>query len=136
MTVLREVYVEHSLLFSDKYCTNFLRFVKTERISPLSTNVPTNHRSSRSQMFFKIGVSKISKFLEKRLQLRCFPVNFCKIFKNNFFNRRRLVAVTLDIRTAELLNLILHAKSEFCIKYLRWGILQKIVGFFSQNAPS
>ena len=51
-------------------------------------------RSSRSQMFFKIGVLgvldvldlKACKFIKKRLQHRCFPVKFA-IFLENVFLR-------------------------------------------------
>ena len=64
-------------------------------------------KSSHSQMFFKIGVLKISQysqkkttcvgvlnkvaglqacsFIKKRLQHKCFFVNIAKIFKNTFF---------------------------------------------------
>ena len=47
-------------------------------------------RSSRSQMFFKIGVLgflglKACKFIKKRLQHRCFAVKFTNFFRKLFF---------------------------------------------------
>ena len=60
-------------------------------------------RSSRSQMFFKIGVVKdftnfaekhlkACNFLKKRLQHRCFHVKSAKFFKGTFFYRAPPVA--------------------------------------------
>ena len=64
-------------------------------------------RSSRSQMFFKIGVFKnfvlftgklfcwslsFITFTQKRLQHRCFFCKHCEIFKNNLFYRTLPVA--------------------------------------------
>ena len=43
----------------------------------------TCSRSSRSQMFFKIGILK--KLIYKRLQHRSFPVNIAKFLRTAFF---------------------------------------------------
>ena len=59
-------------------------------------------RSSRSQIFFKIGVLKnfvkfrhnACNFVKKRLQHRCFPMKIAKIFKNTYFYRAPLVAAS------------------------------------------
>ena len=49
-------------------------------------------RSSRSQMFFKIGIpKKIRKFYRKTQELSC---EICKIFRNTFFYRTPLVAAS------------------------------------------
>ena len=42
---------------------------------------------SRSQIFFKICSSRCScNIIKKRLQHRCFPVNFGKFFKTAFYS--------------------------------------------------
>ena len=41
-------------------------------------------RSSRSQMFFKVGALKVCNVIKKRLQHRCFPVNIAKHLKTAF----------------------------------------------------
>ena len=42
-------------------------------------------RSSRLQMFFKIGVfKKACNIIKQRLQHRCFPVNIAKILRTPF----------------------------------------------------
>ena len=72
----------HLIQFNEQYCSSLL-FEMT-------------FRSSRSQMFFKIGVLKIfaiftgkhpcwNNSIKKRLQLRVFSMNIAKNFKTAFF---------------------------------------------------
>ena len=53
-------------------------------------------RSSRSQMFFKIGaLNKFTIFLiKKSLQRRCFPVNIAKLLRTAFLYRTFSVAAS------------------------------------------
>ena len=50
-------------------------------------------RTSRSQMFFKISVSK--NFPNLAGKHRCFPVKFAKCLNNNFIYRTPLVAASM-----------------------------------------
>ena len=58
--------------------------------------------SSRSQMFFRIGIlknfaifsKKACNFIKTRLQCRCFPVNITKLLKTVIFYRTHLVTVS------------------------------------------
>ena len=52
------------------------------------------HRGSRSQMFFKIGVLKYR-------YLQTFSCEYCKIFKNNYFDRTPPVAASEYISQAK-----------------------------------
>ena len=61
----------------------------------------TYSRSSRSQMFFKIGILK--KLIYKRLQHRSFPVNIAKFLRTAFFIRTHLVAASVR-RTLHVLT--------------------------------
>ena len=62
-------------------------------------------RSSRSQMFFKVGVLKNFAFfrpaflLKKRLQHKCFPVNVAQFLRIHFYRTPLLAASVLRFRS-------------------------------------
>ena len=54
----------------------------------------TGKHLSQSLFFNRIAHLKPVTLLKKRLEHRCFPVNFCEIFQNNFFYGKSLVAAS------------------------------------------
>ena len=71
-------------------------------------------RSSCSKLFFKNSCLRLATLSKKKLWHRCFPVNFCKIFKNTFFHRTLPVPV-----------------SGICMWYIgSWGV-NSLVSFYS-----
>ena len=108
----------------------------------------TTIRSSRSQMFFEIGVLKVwnihrktpvleslfskiasleaCNFIKKRLQHRCFPMNIAKFFRNFFFpkHHRWLLLYFKFIR-----NLMTYINREIDDIYFQYNILSCISSF-------
>ena len=98
--------------------TNVLGFQSLMRRTPLNNDelrvivskssgiwkIKHHYGSSRSRMFFKIGVLKIfgglkaCNFIKKRLQHRLFFCEYCEIFKNNFLYKTNPVAASVIIR--------------------------------------
>ena len=66
----------------------------------------------RSLFFSKFSDLKYVTLLKKKLRHRCFPVNFCEIFKNTFFDRTPPVAASESLlyyhTNVYLVNLGLH----------------------------
>ena len=117
--------------------------------------MPFSFRGCRSQVFLKIGVLKISKektcvgvsfnkaaslkacnFIKKRMQHRCSPVKFCKIFKNIFFYRTHLVGASVSFNEI-LLSITISRSShrrysvkKLFLKTSQISLENTYVGFF------
>ena len=88
--------------------TILLSFQSEQKKACVNESHEKNYRSSRSQMFFKMGVLKnFSNFtgpatLLKRLQHRRFPVKFAKFVRTPFFTEHLRWLLKLNIFMLQL----------------------------------
>ena len=109
-----------------------------------------SYRSSRSEMFFKVGILKnfaiftgehlcwslfnkvaglnACNFLKKRLQCKCFPVNIAKFFKTSF-SIEQLWSILLRLN----LNLSRAVKIHWSFLLYLWSYVNSFVFLLSKK---